>query len=57
MVSTLDSESNDPSSNLGGTYNLFSFFPRHARRSSKLSKNSPRVKETGFLVGTLAFKT
>ena len=28
MVSTLDSESSDPSSNLGGTCNLFSFFLR-----------------------------
>ena len=26
MVSTLDSESSDPSSNLGGTWNVFSFF-------------------------------
>ena len=25
MVSTLDSESSDPSSNLGGTYNIFFF--------------------------------
>ena len=56
MVSTLDSESSDPSSNLGGTYNLFSFFSMHARRSSKLSKKAPRVKEKEFFVGTLAFK-
>ena len=37
MVSTLDSESSDPSSNLGGTWNLFSFSMR-ARAASKLSK-------------------
>ena len=48
MVSTLHSESSDPSSNLGGTCDLFSFFSIRARRFRAVSEQ-PIRNETQIL--------